>query len=141
MLSVWWNFQRVIHFELVPNGRSVNAELYCEQLERMYTALQEKYPGLANRKRGLLLQDNAKPHTANRTKLKIEELEGIELLPHPAYSPDLAPSDYHLFRSMAHFLKGLHFNNEQEVEDGCRQFFNSKSQAFYKRGIESLAER
>ena len=56
----------------------------------MYEKLKEKYPSLTNRKRVLLQQDNAKPHTANRTAEKIVELEGIELLPHPAYSPDLA---------------------------------------------------
>jgi len=58
---------------------------------------------LTNRKSVLFQQDNVKPHTANRTAEKIVELEGIELLPHPAYSPDLAPSDYYLFRS-AHFF-------------------------------------
>jgi hypothetical protein len=39
----------------------------------------------------LLQQDNARPHTAKKTLQKIEELEDIELLPHPAFSPDLAP--------------------------------------------------
>jgi hypothetical protein len=48
--------------------------------------------------------DNACPHTARKTLQKIEEVEGIELLPHPAFSPDLEPSDYYLFRSMAQFL-------------------------------------
>jgi histone-lysine N-methyltransferase SETMAR len=55
-----------------------------------------------NRKRVLLQQDNARLHTAK----KIEEQEDIELLPHPAFSPDLVPSDYYLFRSMAQFLRG-----------------------------------
>lgn len=141
MLCVWWNCQGVIHFELVPDGKSINADLYSQQLERIYAALQKKYPGLVNRKLGLLLQDNAKPHTAKKTIEKIEELEGIELLPHPAYSPDLAPSDYYLFRSMAHYLQGRHFNNQEDVENGCREFFNSKSQEWYKKGIESLATK
>ena len=123
MLCIWWNFQGVIHFELVPNGCSINAELYSQQLDRMYAALQLIYLAVINRRRALFLQDNAKPHTANRTKEKIEELVGIELLPHPAYSPDLAPSDYHLFRSMAHFLRGKRFNNAEEVKNGCRVFF------------------
>jgi histone-lysine N-methyltransferase SETMAR len=47
---------------------------------------------------------------AKKTFQKIEELEGTELLPHPAFSPDLEPSDYHLFRSMAQFLRGKSFN-------------------------------
>jgi histone-lysine N-methyltransferase SETMAR len=58
----------------------------------------------------LLQQDNARPHTAKKTLQKIEELEGFELLPHPAFSPDLEPSDYYLFRSMAQFLRGKKFN-------------------------------
>jgi hypothetical protein len=52
----------------------------------MCTDLLEKFPALVNRK-----QDNARPHTAKKTLQKIEELEGIELLPHPAFSPNLAP--------------------------------------------------
>jgi histone-lysine N-methyltransferase SETMAR len=76
----------------------------------MYTVLLEKYPALVNRKSVLLQQDNARPHRAKKTLQKIEELEGIELLPHPAFSPDLEPSDYNLFRSMAQFLRGKSFN-------------------------------
>ena len=41
-------------------------------------------------------------------------------MPHPAYSPDLAPSDYHLFRSMAHFLRGRRFENDEQVEEAKR---------------------
>jgi histone-lysine N-methyltransferase SETMAR len=58
----------------------------------------------------LLQQDNARSHTAKKTLQKIEELEGIELLPHPAFSPDLGTSDYYLFHSMAQFLRGKSFN-------------------------------
>jgi histone-lysine N-methyltransferase SETMAR len=49
----------------------------------------------------VLQQDNARPHTAKKTLQKIEELEGIELLLHPAFSSDLKPSDYYLFCSLA----------------------------------------
>jgi histone-lysine N-methyltransferase SETMAR len=58
----------------------------------------------------LLQQDNALPYTAKKTLQKIKELEGVELLPHPTFSPDLEPSDYYLFLSMAQFLHGKSFN-------------------------------
>ncbi len=131
----------MIHFELVPNGRTIDADLYCAQLDRMYAALGEKYPALINRKRVLLQQDNAKPHTAKQTKEKIKNLDAFELLPHPAYSPDLAPSDYHLFRSKAHFLRGRSFNNLAEVENWCHQFFASKNKDWYRSGIAQLSHR
>lgn len=121
MICVWWNFEGILHFELVPNGRAINAELYCEQLDRVYDALVEKYPSLVRRKRALFQHDNATPH--------------------PAYSPDVAPSDYGLFRSMQHFMKGRRFESFDEVEEACEEFFDSKSKEWYFDQIRKLADR
>lgn len=141
MLCVWWNFEGILHFELVPNGHAVNAELYSAQLERLHNVLCVHYQALINHKRALLQKYNAAAHRSRLVKQKISELAGIEVLPHPAYSPDLAPSDYHLFRSMAHFLRGRHFENLEEVENECRKFFASKPAEWYRCGIQHLAER
>lgn len=107
----------------------------------MYAVLEQRYPTLINRNQVLLQHDNASPHTARTTRATIQEMAGVELLPHPAYSPDLAPSDYHLFRSMAHFLRGRRFETVDDVEEGCRQFFASKDKDWYRRGIQQLVER
>jgi histone-lysine N-methyltransferase SETMAR len=74
LLCVWWNYEGLIYYELVPHGHKINAEVYSQQLEEMYTILLENYPALVNRKRVLLQQDNARPHTAKKTLQKIEEL-------------------------------------------------------------------
>ena len=47
----------------------------------------------------LLQQDNARVHTC-KIAMDAVERNGYELIPHPAYSPDLAPSDYFLFPNM-----------------------------------------
>ena len=47
------------------------------------------------------------------------------------YIPDLVPSDFHLFRSMAHFLSGRIFDSIVDVEQGCREFFDTKSKDWY----------
>jgi hypothetical protein len=44
----------------------------------------------------VLLQDNAPPHTAALTQLKLEQLRW-KTLEHPPYSPDLSPCDFHVF--------------------------------------------
>jgi histone-lysine N-methyltransferase SETMAR len=141
MICVWWNFEGVLHFELVPDGRTVNAELYCQQLDCVYDKLKEKYPIAVRRTRALFQQDNAKPHTAKKTKEKFDELEEVEVLPHPAYSPDIAPSDYGLFRSMQHFLRGRRFESFDEVEEACWEFFDSKPAEWYFNQIRMLADR
>jgi histone-lysine N-methyltransferase SETMAR len=37
----------------------------------------------------------------------------FELLPHPAYSPDLIPSDYHIFELLKDALCGHQFANDE----------------------------
>ena len=117
MISVWWNFEGVLHFELVPDGRAVNVELFCQQLNCVYDKLKEKYPIAVRRTRTLFQQDNAKIHTAKKTKEEFDELEEVEVLPHPAYS---------LFRSMQHFLRGRRFESSDDIEESCWEFFDSK---------------
>jgi transposase len=51
----------------------------------------------------VLLHDNAQPHTAARTNAFIKHFNW-EFFDHPPYSPDLVPSDYHLFSKMKVWL-------------------------------------
>ena len=64
-----------------------------------------------------------------------------EVLPHPTYSPDIAPSDYHLFRSLLNALTGTTFGTEAELKNWLDEFIASKPPIFFKRGIEKLPER
>ncbi len=57
------------------------------------------------------------------------------------YSPDLAPTDYHLFRSLSNYLKEKKFDDENDLEMDLLNFFGQKSQDFYEPGILSLPER
>ena len=79
-------------------------------------------------------------YTAKSTKETIKALEW-EVLPHPPYSPDLAPSDYHLFRSMAHGLADQHFANYEEVAKWLESWLVSKGEKFYWEGIHNLPDR
>ncbi len=75
-----------------------------------------------------------------KTQQKIEEL-GWRLLPHAPYSPDLSPSDYHLFRSMEHSLRNMQLVNIHDVWKWVGDFFASKPATFYDTGIRNLRER
>jgi histone-lysine N-methyltransferase SETMAR len=60
------------------------------------------------------LHDNAPVHRALATQKKLAYL-GFQCLDHPPYSPDLTPSDYHLFPGLKKQLKDRHFSSDAEV--------------------------
>jgi len=88
----------------------------------------------------MLLHDNARPHVAKAVKKKLMQLEW-KVLPHPTYSPDLAPLDYYLFQSMQHGLVDTHFRNYEDVQKWIDEWIASKDQSFYRRGIYLLPKR
>ena len=55
-----------------------------------------------------------------------------EVLPHPAYSPDLASSDYHLFSSIGHALAERHFDSYEDVRKWLDEWFASKDEFFWR---------
>jgi hypothetical protein len=58
------------------------------------------------------------------TKAGIQGLDW-EIPPHPLYSQDLAPSDYHLFRVLSNNLRGVSFNNNPEHQNWLDDFFTA----------------
>lgn len=121
----------------MPRGQTINSEVYCAQLDCVQAALNAQG---VNTSRVYFQQDNARPHVSRRTLEKLQEL-GWEVLKHPPYSPDAAPSDYHLFRSLEHFLRGRCFTEDAQVEQTLEEFFEEKTVEFYRRGIYMLQPR
>jgi histone-lysine N-methyltransferase SETMAR len=113
MATVFWDRKGVFLVEFMPRDTTINAESYYATLRRLRYAIQ-------NRRRGLLssgvmpLHDNARPHAAARTQAMLQEF-GWEVFEHPAYSPDLAASDLHLFPKLKDFLGGRRFKSDEEV--------------------------
>ncbi len=134
MLSVWWGVKGIIHWELLPTACNINAELYCEQSDRVAAKLQGKQDSIC------FLHDNARPQIGRWTREKILKL-GWVTVAHPPYSSDLAPTNYHLFRSLSNHLAEKKFANENDLKMDLVNFFGQQSQDFFERGILSLAER
>lgn len=140
MVTVWWSSAGVIHHSFLPNGMSITADVYCEELNTMMEKLAHLQPALVNRSSPLLLHDNARPHTAQQTVSKLQEL-GLEALRHPPYSPDLAPTDYYFFQNLDNFLAGKKFNTREAVQNAFEEFVTSRPADFFKKGINKLPLR
>ncbi|EFN88884.1 Histone-lysine N-methyltransferase SETMAR, partial [Harpegnathos saltator] len=104
-------------------------------------AIEEKRPEWVNRHSKLILQhDNAKPHTAEVVKRYLDG-QDWEVLLHPPYSLDIAPSDYYLFRTMQSDLMGERFNSYESIQIWLDNWISSKDPQKTRQGIHKLPER
>ena len=87
---------------------------YTNLLDQLRTAIREKRQGKVLK--GVeLQQDNARILTCKSTMDAVER-NGYELIPHLAYSPDLAPSDFsHFLKKLNKNIRGCHFQSNEEV--------------------------
>jgi histone-lysine N-methyltransferase SETMAR len=65
--------------------------------------------------------DNARPHAAARTQAMFQEF-GWKVFNYPAYSPDLAASDFHLFPKFKKFLDDRRLKSDEEVKDAVKEW-------------------
>ena len=122
-------------------GETINGERYRTQSIRLKREIAEKRPEYATRHEAIIFHhDNARPHVATPVKNYLEN-SGWEVLPHPPYSLDLAPSDYHLFWSMQNVLTGIRFTSEQGIKNWLDSFLAAKPAQFFWDGIHKLPER
>lgn len=137
MLCIWWDSEGIIYREFMKQNTTVNADKYCAQLLEVRKALLLKRPALINRNNVVFQHDNARPHVANKTRDLLKVFDW-QVLPHPPYSPDIAPSDFHLFLHLKNELKGKKFKTTEEMIEHIDNFFQSKPKSFYYNAIQKL---
>ena len=127
MCTVFWDRKGVIHVEFLERGETVNSDRYIETL----TKLRNRIYRVGNEKKEtfVLQHDNARPHTSMKTTSTLAKF-GWTVLPHPPYSPDLAPSDFHLLGPLKDGLRGQHFPDDDAVITAVKQWLRSAGADF-----------
>jgi histone-lysine N-methyltransferase SETMAR len=87
-----------------------------------------------------LYHDNARPHTSLHNREAITKLQWT-VLPHPPYSPDLAPFDYHLFSPLKGAISGKKFQDDEEVISEVKRWLRQRPAELYREGIQALTPR
>jgi histone-lysine N-methyltransferase SETMAR len=117
LLTVVWSFRGIELVNFLPRKQKFDKEYFSTiVLEEFSEVIQKRRPKKGTK--GLMLHlDNARPHLIN------EEFEkrGIIRLPHPPYSPDLAPSDFFLFGYLKKALEGFNFVNDNDLMEETKK--------------------
>ena len=108
MIIVFFYSRGIVHKEFVPPVQTVNHAFYKYVLERLRKRVQRVRRDIADD--WVLQHDNA------LSIRKFLKKKNIPALPHPPYSPDLAPCDFYLFSKLKSKLKGHHFGTMENMQ-------------------------
>lgn len=139
MATVFWDAKGIILIDFLEKGKTITAAYYSELLTRFDAKLKETRPHLA-RKKVLFHHDNAPAHSSGIVAAKIHQL-GYELLPHPPYSPDLAPCDYFLFPNLKVWLGGKRFSSNDDVISQTKGYFEEFEGSYFLEGLKKWQDR
>ena len=138
MATIFWDSKGVLYMDFLTERRTINAEYYSALFEGpVKIAMRNKRKRVQTSVS--FLQDNARPHMAARTMDSIQKLKW-NVLQHPPYSPELAPSDYHLLGPLKEHLGGKMFRNNDVIQD-VQEWLHWQPKDFFLSDIRKLPDR
>ncbi|GBO14369.1 hypothetical protein AVEN_18349-1 [Araneus ventricosus] len=88
----------------------------------------------------VLIHDNAHLHRAVVAQQLLEQFKwNVSDL--PAYSPDLATSDFHLFSELTNWIGDQNFQENEEIQSKVKAHLTSLAATFFEERIENLVHR
>ena len=134
MATVFWDAKGVIMLDFLPKRSTITGVYHANLLDQLRTAIREKRRDKLSK--GVSLQQDT-----CKVAMDAVERNGYKLIPHPAYSPDLAPSDFFLFPNLKKDIRGLHFRSDEEVVTAVEEWVNGKDPDFFSFGLMALEYR
>ncbi|KAG5344382.1 SETMR methyltransferase, partial [Acromyrmex heyeri] len=109
-------------------------------VDETYIASLDRFNILKAKKKVLFHQDNARVHTCPAPIAKFNEFR-YELLPHPAYSPDLAPCNYFLLPNLKKWFGGKRLIIREQLIAETEAYFEGLDKSYYSDGLKKLENR
>ena len=117
----------MIYMHWVPTGQTVNKEYYVEVLREFKKRFRWKRRALFKSGQWHFHQDNAPVHNSILVTDFLTKM-GIKTVPHPPYSPDLAPCDFWLFPKLKEKLSGCHYETIEEMKEAVTKVIDTLMQ-------------
>ena len=129
---IFWDQDGVLLIDYLPNDQTINAEYYSSLLVQLKDILKEKRRGKVTKwSCSCTTIPRLTGHLQPRKKKKTGQPELPVSLDHPPYSPDLAPSDYHLFPGLKKQLEGRQFSSDAEVVAAAETWLDGQPSEFF----------
>ena len=130
----------MIYTHWFPTGQTVNKEYYVEVLREFSKRFLEKRPALIKSAQWYFHQDNAPVHNSILVTDYLTKMV-IKTVPHPPYSPDLAPCDFCLFPKLKEKLRGCRYETIEEMKEAVMKVINALTQEDFHGAFQKLLKQ
>ena len=125
------------HQSWVPTGQTVNKEYYVEVLRKFRKRFLRKRPALFKSGQWYFHLDKARVHNSILVTDYLTKM-GIKTVPHPPYSPDLAPCDFCLFPKPKENLWGCRYETIEEIKEAVTKVIDTLTQEDFHGALQKL---
>lgn len=140
LVTVIWGIKGFYIIDFLPEGESFNTPYYIDNILNPLADQKVTIWPSSRTKRMWLHLDNCRVFNSKMSFQKYDEY-GFKRPPQPAYSPDVAPSDFFLFGFAKNSLKGQKFTSLEDFKEKLIEIFNSISKATIKSVFSSWIKR
>jgi transposase len=117
MVTIFWPPEWIHMMDMLPKGERFNSQHFEQNV--LYGICANLSPaGMA--KPILIRTDNAPPHRSKET-LTYMKYSNFHPVPHRAFSPDLAPSDFYFFGTIKRRLRRRTLQEPDELDEAVRE--------------------
>jgi len=136
MATILWDSKGLLLIDYLPPKTTMNGQYYASLLLKLRDAIKEKRREMLTR--GVwLLHNNAPIHKYTIAQQAVRDC-GFLQLDHPAYSPDLGPSDYFLFCNLKSHIHGVRYPDDEALKEAVKEWLQGQTEEFHFSGINSL---
>ncbi len=147
MAILFFDTLGVVHLEFLPRGQTIDSDFWIDVMKRMKESIRRKCPimwkggfdGKTDRD-FFVHMDNAPVHVSVLSLAFYGE-NNINLLPHPVYSPDLAPCDFWAFPSIKAKLRGRRFQNVDQLQTEIRKLLRCTPKEEFEQALYDMPVR
>ena len=111
-------------------------EYYVEVLREFRKRFCQKRPALFKSGQWYFHQDNAPVHNSILVTDYLTKM-GIKTVPHPPYSPDIAPCNFCLFPK----LRGCRYKTTEEIKEALTKLIDTHTHENFHGALQKLLER
>ena len=140
MVTIIWGVYGFSVIDFLQCDESYNSQYHIDNILIPLAEIKSEIWKQSDKRKIWLHLDNSMLYNSIMSMKKYDEL-GFKRPPHPAYSPDVAPSDFYLFGYLEQKLQGKQFNDIEGLEEELHEILGTISNDQRKAVFESWIKR